>query len=140
MTGNTEVKISVARPEMIESLWNQVFPHLKPAIDEDFWTDEQTLKKMLAEDNALMFIASVNGTIKGVAVTQIEEMRSKVVNIITLGGEDFKDWKEAMNAALTLYAEKTGCSRIVALGRRGWEKLWPDFKPGKILFYKEIAA
>ncbi len=135
-----DIRIAVARPGEIEALWPLVFPHLEAAIDEDFWTDESALKKMLIDDKALMFLATVDGEIKGAAVAQIEELRTSVVNIITIGGKDFKDWKGAMNGALTTYAKEMGCSRIVALGRKGWEKFWPDFTPGKILFCKEIAA
>lgn len=135
-----EVMISVASPDMIEPLWPSVYAHLEAAIDEDFFTDEATLKGLLLEDRALLFVATVDGSIKGAAVTQIEEARTNVVNILSLGGDDFASWRNEMNDALTLYAEKMFCTKIVALGRKGWERLWPDFKPGKILFCKEIAA
>lgn len=134
-----DIKVSIAKPEMIEGIWPSIYPHLEPAIDEDFWTDEQTLKKLLMDDHALLFFVTVDGQIKGAAVTQIEEVRNRVVNIVTLGGIDFMEWKNDLNIALTFYAARMRCTKIVALGRKGWEKFWPDFKPGKILFCKEIA-
>ncbi len=135
-----EVVITIAQPTEIEALWPVVYPHLKPAIDEDLFTDENMLKKQLSDDKALLFIALVDGVIKGAAVTVIEEVRGRVVNIVTLGGKDFSEWKRQMNDTLTMYAEKMCCDYIVALGRDGWQRLWPDFEAGKRLYIKRIAA
>ena len=132
--------IRIVKPQEISGIWEDVWPHLKPAIDEDLFTDETMLKKQLMDDHSLMFIAVINGAIKGAAVVIIEEPRDRVVNIVTLGGQDFKDWKDEMNAALTKYAEGMNCEYIVALGRDGWARLWPDFEAGKRLYTKRIAA
>lgn len=134
------IQIVAAKPEEIDDIWATIWPHLKPAIDEDLFTDENMLKTQLKNDQSLMFIALVDGVVKGAAVAVIEEARGKVVNIVTLGGTDFVEWKQAMNDALTLYAKGMGCEYIVALGRDAWERLWPDFVAGKRLYTKRIAA
>lgn len=132
--------ITVVKPQEIDEFWDRIWPHLKPAIDEDLFTDETMLKTQLKNDQALMFVAHIGGEIKGAAVVVIEEPRDKVVNIVTLGGDGFSEWKDEMNAALTKYAEGMKCAYIVALGRDGWAKLWPDFEAGKRLYTKRIAA
>ncbi len=132
-------RISVVKPENITSIWPVIFPLLKPAIDEDFWTDEQTLKGLLVSDKALLFVATVGENIMGAAVTQVEDVRERVVNIVSLGGSGFEKWGAAMNEAITFYAQHMKAARIVALGRKGWLGLWPDFVPGKILFSKQVA-
>ncbi len=134
------VQITIIPPSQIDAVWPAVFPHLKPAIDEDLFTDEDMLKKQLLEDRGLLFVALVDDQIKGACVTTIENPRFKVVNIVTLGGDDFSEWKDALNDALTLYAEKADCAYIVALGRDAWQRLWPDFQAGKRLYTKRIAA
>lgn len=136
---DTTARISVVKPENITSIWPVIFPFLKPAIDEDFWTDEQTLKSLLIADKALLFVATVGEEIMGAAVTQVENVRARVVNIVCLGGTGFEKWGAALNETLTFYAQHMKCSRIVALGRKGWLGLWPDFVPGKIMFSKEIS-
>ena len=133
-------QIVAARPDEIDAIWATIWPLLKPAIDEDLFTDENMLKTQLKNDQSLMFVALVDGVVKGAAVTVIEEVRGKVVNIVTLGGKDFAEWKDALNAALTLYAKGMDCSYIVALGRDAWERLWPDFVAGKRLYTKRIAT
>lgn len=133
-------KIVVVPPTEIESIWGVIFPHLKPAIDEDLFTDEESLKKQLIEDRALMFVALVDDVVKGACVTTIENPRFKVVNIMTLGGDDFAEWKDVLNDALTVYAKTISAAYIVALGREAWQRLWPDFEAGKRLYTKRIAA
>lgn len=136
--GEKVVQIVVAKPEEVEDLWPSVKPFLDPAIDKNFFHDESTLKAACIEDRALLFIAMVDGTISGAAITCVEKMKISLVNILSLGGKNFKAWGDKMNDALTLYASHIGCKYIVASGSEGWKKLWPDFKPGNTCYLKEI--
>lgn len=133
-----KVIISIIKPENITSMWDAVYPYLAPAIEEDVFHTEQSLKNLLVNDQALMFIANVDGVVKGATVVQIEDGKHSLVNILTLGGKDFRCWKKQMNEALTQYAYFMECKFIVALGKRGWSRLWPDFQPGKTFFSKEV--
>ena len=101
--------ILAVKPEEIMSVWADVYSFLKPAIDEDLFTSQEMLYNCLVNDEYLMFVAINDKKIKGAAVVVIEEPKCKVVNIITLGGEDFKDWKQEMNEAISLYAKEMGC-------------------------------
>ncbi len=132
------VQIVVARPEDVEGLWPSVKPFLDPAIDKDFFHDENTLKAACIEDRALLFIALVDGKVSGAAITQVEKMKISLVNILSLGGKNFKAWGLKMNEALTIYAAHIGCKYIVANASPGWSRLWPDFKAGNTLYLKEI--
>lgn len=135
-----DIKITVARSDMIDGLWTEVWAYLKPAIDEDMFHSEESLKKLLLDDCALMFLAYMDGIIKGAAVVQIDGEKYPLTNILTLGGEDFVHWKAQMNEAITKYAQFHECRYIVAAGRKGWARLWPDFMAGKTVFCKEITA
>lgn len=133
------VQISVRKAEEIEGVWPSVIPFLSPAIEQDLAHDEASLKNLLLEDKALLFIVTIDGKITGAAVAQIESLpRCDIVNILSLGGKEFKHWKTQMNEALTQYAYYTECKYIVANGVKAWQRLWPDFTPGKICYTKEI--
>lgn len=133
-------KIAIVKPDEVETAWDMVSRFLNPAIKEDLYHSEDSLKDLLLKDQALMFVAFLNGKAKGAAIVQIEEGKDNLVNILCLGGQDFKEWKQELNDALTKYAIGMNCKSIVALGRPGWKKLWPDFKAGKTLFCKEVIA
>lgn len=133
------VQISVRKAEEIEGVWPSVIPFLEPAIEQDFVHDESSLKTLLMEDKALLFIATVDGKTTGAVIAQIEKFpRCDIVNILSLGGKEFKNWKTQMNEALTQYAFYMECKYIVANGVRAWQRLWPDFKPGNVCYTKEV--
>lgn len=133
------VKITVRKAEEIEGVWPSVIPFLEPAIEQDFVHDEESLKSLLMEDKALLFVATIDGITTGAAIAQIERFKKcDIVNIVSLGGKNFKLWKQQMNDALTKYAFYMECKFIVANGVRAWQRLWPDFKPGNICYTKEV--
>lgn len=133
------VNISVRKAEEIEGIWPSIINFLEPAIEQDFVNDEESLKNLLMQDKALLFIATVDGNLTGAAITQIEKFKKcDIVNILSLGGKEFKHWKTQMNDALTQYAFYMECKYIVANGVRAWQRLWPDFKPGNVCYTKEI--
>lgn len=135
-----KVEVLICPPNEINGMWNAIAQTLRPALDEDLFTDEPTLKKMLIDDKALLWVAFVDDIYKGACITTIETPKTSVVNIMTLAGDDFDQWKDKLNEALTFYAKEMQCSHIVALGRDAWQRLWPDFQAGKRLYTKRIAA
>lgn len=134
------VDVFVAAPQEIVHFWPLVKPYLDAAIKKDFFHDESTLKAACIEDRAYLFVAIIGGKVMGYAIAQIERMKVAVLNIMSLGGKDFSQWKDNMNAALTLCARHMGCKYIVANSSAGWKKFWPDFTAGNICYTKEIFA
>lgn len=133
-----KVNITVARPDIIPDIWDVAYPLMKGAIDVDIFQTEKTIKDKLTGDTALLFLATVDGAIKGAVVVQIEECSSKVVHVLALGGKDFKQWQAAMQEALNKYAYFMECKLIASLGVRAWKRLIPDYTEGRTLFYKEV--
>ena len=134
-----KINIKVVRPDLVPEIWDMVFTHLKPAVEEDLFHDEASIKKALIEDRALMFLALVDGVIKGVVVANIEEGKHHFVSIISLGGVDMKDWQDAMLGALDKYASGMKCRYIISTGTKAWGRILKDYKAGKTLYYKEVA-
>lgn len=135
-----EVRITFSAPDQIEALWPHVYPMLKKSIDEDFFMTEKSLKDMLKSDRALLMLAMTEAwELKGAAAVKIQEDKHKAVGIVALGGTDFSAWQDKINEAMTIYARESGCSHIIALGRKAWLKIWPDFTPGKTFYMKEVS-
>ena len=134
-----KINITIANPLIISDIWEIVYPFLKPAVDEDIFVDEESLKSKVLNDQAIMFVATADGKITGTAIVCIDEFKSSVATILALGGKDLKHWEREMNEAITIYATEMKCDMIVALGVKGWQRVWKDFTPGKILYYKRVA-
>jgi hypothetical protein len=42
-------------------------------------------------------------------------------------------------AAFERYAKTENCQAIRIFGRRGWERLLPDYRPARVLLQKELT-
>lgn len=133
------VKIHVIRPEIINDVWGVVWPLLEPALKDDVLNDEQTIKDRLLNDTAMLLNATVNGKIKGAVVLSIETHKHKIAYVTHLGGSDFSEWGDEMNMALNRIAHDAECKYVMGHGTKAWTRVLKDFKPGKTLYYKEVA-
>jgi len=71
------------------------------------------------------------------AVTEIAQNgRLKEVNVLIAGGkmEDIV----AMKPSLEQHAQKMNCDRVVIRGRKGWERVHPDYRLSGITLCKEV--
>jgi hypothetical protein len=134
-----KVNITVARPDLIPDIWDVVFPMLKPALKDDLMLNEEILKNGLIEDKSLLFIATVDGAIKGAAVVQVQDMSHKTAWVTAIGGKGFKIWYPALDEALQKYASHIDCSHLIFLGSRAWQRLTRDYTQGKQVFFKEVT-
>lgn len=134
-----KVNISTVPTKIVPAIWDVVFPFIKDAVESDIMFDEDSLKKRLMDDKALMFIVTLDKKVSGCCIVCIEELKQDACNIISLGGENFKVWKNQMNETITTYAKEMGCAHIVACGKKGWKRIWPDFEAGNIVYRKKVA-
>ena len=132
-------QIGMARPDEIEGLWPTVYPLMSGALDGDVFLDESRLKQRLASDKAMLLLVCRDKDIIGAAAVEIVEAKDNIVNILALGGRDFRAWKPAIDDFLNKYAYFMECKRIVANGRRGWARLWPEFKPQSVFYCREVT-
>lgn len=134
-----KVNIHIIRPEIVPDVWPVIWPLLEPALADDFMHDEQSLKAMLLTDEAMLLNATVDGAIKGAVVLKIENQKSRIAYVCYLGGRDFPEWGEKMNESLERIARESGCRYVMGHGTKAWQRVMKDFKPGKTLYYKEVA-
>lgn len=66
--------------------------------------------------------AIIDGSIRGVALTQITNDRLKVCHITHLTGEGLREWEGAFNV-IEAWALSQGCHRIKAVARPGYERI-----------------
>lgn len=62
-------------------------------------------------------------------ITEIQQFPLERICVgVLCGGAVVERWESTMNAAVTRYARAMGCRAVVIVGRRGWSKVWPEFK------------
>src|SRR5205085_9065538 len=81
-----------------------------------------------------------NGTaIKAAAVTQLGTVNGgRFCTIVACGGRHRDEWLPLL-AGLERYAKAENCKAMRIFGRRGWERLLPDYKAARVLLEKELT-
>jgi hypothetical protein len=103
-----KVNITATPPDLIPKIWDVVWPLLREAVDASLFLTAEALKAELMEDKAILFVATVNGAISGAVVVKIEDVKSKILHIIALGGKGITDWKVPMVDAMEKHRARHG--------------------------------
>lgn len=115
------------------SWWIKVREFLLEAIErlDGTHTEEDIIAMLLAGRAGLW----VNGA--GAAITEIvQNGRIKEVNVLLAGGK--MDDIVAMKPSLERHAQEMNCDRIVIRGRKGWERVHPDYRMSGIALCKDL--
>lgn len=113
--------------------WTQARAHITEAIARTNGTHTE-------EDVVAMLLAGRAGLWVGrecAAVTEIKDWgHFKEVNVFLAGGS--MDGIVAMEPSLETHAVENGCRRIVIDGRKGWERVLPEYGVLSVKISKEV--
>lgn len=115
-----------------------VWPMIEPLVDRMLRCRDHSLldvKHSLQDERRQLFVTWPK--LETICVTSIEvRPNSKVLILFGKAGRLLHDWRD-MLAALEGWGRSVGCSAIEIRGRRGWQRLLPDYK-ASILLRKEL--
>lgn len=131
-------QIVAVKPEDVESVWPKAMQFLERALLKNFYHDEETLKAEVKADRALLLFAVLGGEVVGALIAKIERMKCGIVNILSLGGKNFKEWRDDMRQVLDIFATHNDCKYIVASSSEGFKRLWPDFAVRNLCYVREV--
>lgn len=114
----------------VSKVWILVEPLLKSAIMKwlPVW-DTADLYDEIQNDTKQLWIAydAQKERLYGAVITEIITYpRAKIANVMLLGGNNIKEWKDEMGSAIESFARTEGCYALQASGRKGWQNLFPD--------------
>lgn len=114
----------------VEKVWAQVEPMLLGALKKNIplWNTDDILEAVM-KDEMQLWIAYDDDDKKllGSVITQILVYpRGKLVNVFLLGGNNIKMWKDKMAEKIEAFAREEKCLYLQAIGRKGWQPLFPD--------------
>jgi hypothetical protein len=114
----------------VKKVWSQVEPMLLGALKKNIplWNTDDVLEAVM-KDEMQLWIAYDDDkqTLLGSVITQIMVYpRGKLVNVFLLGGNNIKMWKDKMAEKIEKFAREEGCAYLQAIGRKGWQPLFPD--------------
>jgi hypothetical protein len=129
-------------PARIAEFWPHVGPLIAAALRRGRITDIAEVAHAVFVGEALVWIAWNGRAIKAAAVTQLSTVdgtRFCTVVACGTGGSsgDRSEWLPLLEG-LERYARQESCKAIRIFGRRGWERVLPDYKPARVLLEKEL--
>jgi hypothetical protein len=126
-------------PARIREFWTHALPLIAAAMKRGGITDLADVERAVLAGHALVWIAWNGAAIKAAAVTQLSTVNGeRMCTIVACGGSNGKEWLPLL-AGLERYAKAEDCKAMRIFGRRGWERLLPDYKPARILLEKELT-
>jgi hypothetical protein len=126
-------------PARVKEFWPHVAPLIKAAMLRGAITDFTDVEDAVFAGRALVWIAWNGTAIKAAAVTQLSTVHGeRFCTIVACGGRDRGEWLELLGS-LERYAKSENCQTIRIFGRRGWERLLPDYRPARVLLQKELT-
>lgn len=125
-------------PEMAEDLWPHVRAMAGSALDKTDLGSLSDLDADVLSGRALLWVVSVDKRIHCAAVTQIQKTQaSKVCMILTCGGSELKSWAHLLSG-VEQYAKEEGCDCVRFIGRKGWGRIYPDYRPVGVVFERRL--
>lgn len=86
---------------------------------------------------ALLWVVS-GKSIHCAAVTQIQNTQaSKVCMILTCGGSEIKSWSHLLSG-VEQYARDEGCDCVRFIGRKGWKRIYPEYREIGAVFERKL--
>lgn len=124
---------------MVDEYWPVASRLLAPAIERSQGDHslETTLEALKSGHSQLWVIHGEDG-ITAAAITSIAVYPTgqKWLEVAFLGGCDAEEWvRVAMDAAMT-FARERGCKGSGIIGRRGWQRHFPDFEEAGVILRK----
>ena len=130
------LKIFCLPPETIDTLWPTLSQRLAPAVERSrgMIVEEEVFEK-LAAGQWLCWCAYDDSDLKAAVVTRIISTRSgkRILQALLAGGEDRKLWQRPIVERLMKFMTDEDCDSFRIVGRKGWERIYPEFKVQEIV-------
>lgn len=89
-----------------------------------------------------LWVAHDGQKAQAVAVTEIVSYPTGLLacGCVLMAGENAKEWLPAMKQELEAYAAARGCALSEMGGRKGWQRLLPDYQWTGVLLEKNLCS
>lgn len=126
-------------PDRAVAAWQLARDHVYSAMDRVGLQDARDVEFDVLSGAALLWLAIDEKDVIGAGATRLlEEYGERVCEIIAWGATDQARCTPLLEV-LEKYARDEGCQRCRIIGRRGWERMLPEYKPLAVIFEKELV-
>lgn len=134
------MKIGIAAPHEIDGLWVTVGPMFTRATERfgDDLTPGELWQMCRSGGAFLLLIFNDDGIILACCFRFDMWSKGSVLRILSLAGDEMALWHDEAIGFLTKTAKDNGASRIIAEGRKGWERVYKKTRVLRCTYEMEI--
>lgn len=136
-----EPRLLACDPSEVWKLWPLVAPFLSKACERTQKADLEDIPHLIEHGVYQLWIPwSEEGNVThGACLTDLVTYANgyRIARILMLGGECFKQWGHLIEG-IEEWAREEGCESIEVIGRQGWGRILPEYRPIEYVFSKEL--
>jgi len=133
----------------IDKMWPLVLPFLLPAFETTNKLDTEDAKVLCEDGMAQLWIIwaperyAVDGGIgvlMGASITSIDCYSNgyRILSFLVMGGTDTEYWASSAIEKVEEFARAEECRAVEFKGRKGWGRVFPQYKPTAWVYTKEL--
>jgi hypothetical protein len=125
-------------PAHVRLVWPKVSDLIKKAMLRADLGSFGVVETAVLCGNNLLWLAWDDNEIAAAVVTEIGLTdRRKVCSIVACGGRDLDRWL-GLISEIEAYAKAEGCSATRIMGRNGWERKLPAYRPFRVVLERTL--
>lgn len=127
-------------PDIVPQVWPFVSGLMWVAVKKGGLSSFAPIQDDVLNGRSLLWIAWGGDTTKveAAGISQITETEwRKVCTIVAVAGKQMERWLSLLGQ-IESYAKQEGCTGMRIMGRRGWEKVLPDYHVKRIVIEKVL--
>lgn len=134
-----EVAFLMLSTREIVSNWPRIATMLAPALnDPQRYTIRDLFDRaMLGRVQLWVAASELRGVLAAFATDVLEYPRSRTLRIFLGAGTDHRAWSDKIRV-LEEYARSRNCQHVEIQGRRGWERVFPDYEHRYVVLAREV--
>jgi hypothetical protein len=118
--------IDPVKPEHVAAVWPEVAPLFKRALKRsDSWDTMASLRADVDKGNTTLWLICDSTSMVAAFITGVvAAARGRLLNAVILGGSRMSEWFVQFEQKLRDIAKAEDCKAVVAVGRRGWKRIF----------------
>lgn len=133
----SKARLVCVPPEAANRVWPHVREFIEGAALRTNLADADTLRDDILSGAALLWIA-VSDRIEAAATTcLIKANGSLYCELTSCGGSGRDNWIQLLNE-IEAYAKAEGCRALRIYGRKGWQRVLPDYQVSNIVLERRL--
>ena len=118
--------IDPVKPEHVAAVWPEVAPLFERALKRsDSWDTMEGLRADVDKgDTVLWLICDSTSMVAAFITGVVTAARGRLLNAVILGGSRMSEWFVQFEQKLRDIAKAEDCKAVVAVGRRGWKRIF----------------